>query len=923
MASTGPQQSSYDELLERLVDLGTKAFDPSLPGNSREPARQEFDDYVQKAGTVPIIPALNTLIQPNKVPPWLRTEFVRLLATVPLRRYGVRATLEFVFAVHPTTVPGGAAQAASAPGGPRLSKPGEQQKRHNATITQEAMAMASRLLSTPPASVSADEWFAGISPQLMEILDGDHGLELTKVAAYVIGFGILGRRQFGAPGTAGWRSFVEPMLKAIKPGPQEADSLDPAGSDEVVDLSKPSVLVSPADLATGLRRLHHLVVSHPNPGLARRLISPVLLPLWSLTWRGNPQTKESEEDDYFRPAQNLLTIYLKVAGSLGPVYTIIHNLLYNGERNSERLIWAFEELPERKMQIVVPPRQQAFLLAVEEINLPQAEQRGQRLLTLLGSVFTDEEISTIFLDLFGRWVKPGGQKETSFLQTKGEADTGQDPKHLLLENQVLQAMMLKFPERLASQPGHILKLVDEILTQPDGEQQDDEVISVALSLLNMIATTPNFRRSIVNKDLMESIEQALDKLSRHGSGDVSTTAANLALFLKYRDGFEPEDSGPSQTDRQVQDRKTYALAVSYITDSDSPPPVRSEGLNLIQSLVLANSPVLDISAVLVLLSKLLAEDEDYINLRVVRMYTQLADRHPKSVTRELVDRYVDAAELAAVDTRLRFGEALAQVVERLGQTFAGDAARHVCEALLLLAGRRGHRPKTEAKQARDERLRKLKAERGELDDENDADDDDAAAAAELSERQREDNEVLARIVEGWGSKRGAEDVRVRASALSILADAIETNVGGVGSELASSAVDLCLQVLALEPDPEKGILRRSAALLVLAFARALDAARREGRRLGFGLTEESRGDMARVLGYVADTDGDGLVRQHARDVVESLENFRLGMVMPELGEGSGGGGGVPPIARLAGIDLDLRNVGAGNTAARPVIEEVE
>lgn len=706
------------------------------------------------------------------------------------------------------------------------------------------------------------------------------------------------------------------MLKAIRPGPPEIETLNTAGPDGVVDLSKPSVLVSPVDLATGLRRLHHLVVSHPNPGLARRLISPVLLPLWSLTSRGTPETKESDEDDYFRPAQNLLTIYLKVAGSLDPVTTIIRHLLYNGERDSERLLWSFDELPERKMQIVVPPRQQAFRLAGEGINLPQAERRGQKLLALLGSVFTDEEISTVFLDLFSRWVKSSGRKEASILPTKGEGDADLDPTHSLLENQVLQAMMLKFPERLASQPGHILKLVDEILAQPDGEQQDDEVISVALSLLNMIATTPNFRRSMVNKELMESIEQALDKLSRHGSGDVSTTAANLALFLKYRDGFEPEDSPPGQTDRQVQDRKTYALAVSYITDTDSPAPVRSEGLNLIQSLVLANSPVLDISAVLVLLSKLLAEDEDYINLRVVKMYTQLADRHPKSVTRELVDRYVDAAELAAVDTRLRFGEALVQVVERLGQTFAGDVARQVCEALLLLAGRRGHRPKTEAKQARDEKLRRLKAERGELGD-DDGDDD---ADREQSEGQREDNEMLARIVEGWGSKRGAEDVRVRASALSIFANALETNVAGVGPELASSAVDLCLQVLALEPEPEKGILRRSAALLVLAFARALDAARKERRRLGFGLADESRADMVRVLGYVADTDGDGLVRQHARDVVESLENFQLGMVMPEVDEKSGG---VPPIARLAGIQLDLRNVGTGNAATRPVIEEVE
>lgn len=48
MASTGSQKSSYDELLEALVDLGSKAFDPGLPESAREPARQKFEDYVQK-----------------------------------------------------------------------------------------------------------------------------------------------------------------------------------------------------------------------------------------------------------------------------------------------------------------------------------------------------------------------------------------------------------------------------------------------------------------------------------------------------------------------------------------------------------------------------------------------------------------------------------------------------------------------------------------------------------------------------------------------------------------------------------------------------------------------------------------------------------------------------------------------------------
>jgi hypothetical protein len=144
-----------------------------------------------------------------------------------------------------------------------------------------------------------------------------------------------------------------------------------------------------------------LVVSHPNPGLAKRLIGPLILPLWSLTSRKSPDAKKSDEDDYFLPAQNLLTIYLKVAGSLDPITTIIHNLNYSGERNGERLLWSFDELPNRRMQIVIPPQPHALRLAAEEVNLSQAEQRSQRLLNLLGSVFSDEEVSTIFLDLFG------------------------------------------------------------------------------------------------------------------------------------------------------------------------------------------------------------------------------------------------------------------------------------------------------------------------------------------------------------------------------------------------------------------------------------------------------------------------------------------------------------------------------------------
>ena len=46
-----------------------------------------------------------------------------------------------------------------------------------------------------------------------------------------------------------------------------------------------------------------------------------------------------------------------------------------------------------------------------------------------------------------------------------------------------------------------------------------------------------------------------------------------------------------------------------------------------------------------LLSSLLNEDDDYINLTVVRLFTQLASKHPRSTTKEILDHYVDANEV--------------------------------------------------------------------------------------------------------------------------------------------------------------------------------------------------------------------------------------------------------------------------------------
>lgn len=115
---------------------------------------------------------------------------MRTLTLVPLRPGGVRGTMEFVFSVHPSN----SSEAAD---------PTTRQKQ-GASITHEAVAMATRLLSSVPASMTPQAWFEGISGQLFHLMDGQDGPDLARTAAQIVGFGILGKRQLGAPGMCPW-----------------------------------------------------------------------------------------------------------------------------------------------------------------------------------------------------------------------------------------------------------------------------------------------------------------------------------------------------------------------------------------------------------------------------------------------------------------------------------------------------------------------------------------------------------------------------------------------------------------------------------------------------------------------------------------------------------------------------------------------
>ncbi|KZL82692.1 protein required for cell [Colletotrichum incanum] len=898
METDTPGTDRQSKLADEVLNAGKRAFDPSADATSREAARKEFQHLIDGNGSWNLLPVLNALIKPNVVPTWLRPELMNILTLIPLRPDGVRGTMEFIFSVHPSSTL-------------KASEAATPQKR-GANITQEAMAVVTRIITSPPAIVSPKDWFSKIAPQLIVLLDGNEGAELSTAAAQIIMFGVLGRKQFGAPGSPGWNAFVEPLLRNLNPSRKAtgvAAHNQPEGS-EVVDLSDKAVLVSADDLFVTLRRMSSLINSTPYPAQTKRMLDPVLLQLWAISCqsKGNQQIEER----YSKPARSLLHTFLRLSVSVSKLQLVIENLLYQGELVKAPR-WRYQPTSDNCLQISAVPLGHG--LRLPELDWNEIQIRSESLMRLMTASCTPEEISSFFLELLGRWLQSTtSAKKTEVLLQAEDSQPGNEITQLL-KITVLQKMLERIPDKLVSRVTQVYDLACQILDPISIQDQPDDIIAVALSLLNLVITAPNFKKSNLKAELLQNLETSLDILSKAGRSEVSPTAKNLSLLLRYREAIDPAEEGAFvPTDRQIEDRRTYKLALEYITQADNPPPIRSEGLNLISGLVASNSTVLDVQATLVLLSSLLQDSEDFINLRVVKLFTQLASKHPKATTQELLEHYLDAKETSTTDVRLRFGEALVQVIERLGETFVDDVAKRVSETLLSIAGRRGHRPKTEAKQAREQRLQDMKKKQAEDAWGGDVPD----LSDDLTDEEQAKNEILTQIVEGWESKRGSEDVRMRASALSIFSAGLETNISGIGPDLVSIAVDLCINVLALEREIEKGIIRRAAILVVLGFVKALDAAKQSGRRLGFGLTDQSREDITRTLKYVAVTDNDGLVQQHARDVIESLEAWQLSSMIP-----SGISAVEPSISRLAGLTIDQdRSLPSINTK-RPRIEEIE
>ena len=329
----------------------------------------------------------------------------------------------------------------------------------------------------------------------------------------------------------------------------------------------------------------------------------------------------------------------------------------------------------------------------------------------------------------------------------------------------------------------------------------------------------------------------------------------------------------------------------------------------------------------------------------------LASRHPRTAVKTLVDRYSDKNEEETLDQRLRIGEALLRTVQELGNALVGETAAILANSMISVAGRRGRKP--EAKKAREKKLREEEKSKATTPENSispqknepsskSQQDEDMDSEAEDPEKAAHAAGILDAWAAGAASDDEPEDLRIRSSAISILASAIETNIAGVGQSIAAASIDLALSTLTLEPGPESAILRRAAVILILDLVKAIDSARESGTNLGFGFgigaSSGSAGsggpnianidDVLRVLRFVESRETDSIVRGHIRTLIESLDNWVEKALMWGIGAHAEGRMDTEPrfeidSERLAGLDVQPLAGRNREKGRGPLVEEIE
>ena len=900
---------------------------------------------------------------------------------------------------------------------PTLGNEPQDQESSGTRFTVQGIMHISKLLSSVPRDMQPEPYFSALAPQLLTLLNGDDP-DLRRTAAYVIGNGILSKRAYGAPGAIGHALFVEPIYRALTAEIYETSDVK---EEHLVNRQKPTqhnvevglqdqVLVDESTVYLAIERLSALTLQHPNPGLVKRLVHPVLLPLWGLACFSLEQQLLAVHEK----SMNLLQTFFSISGGMGPLQKLSDNLLWDGGS-----LWTYARGQGGGVALKRRDTSDSNQLNIVQL-MDSLDQRAELFVRLLSSdPKSEEHTSDIFLSVSQDWLVPPSpsQKSSDQLTTALEGDERGGVVRRAVSAKLAEKLLYSFKDTLSRHPLSILALIRQIIDgeldraksrklkekgnrpgmvslsslanivpkgedgrtpgTPTDEDSSEELFSTVVSLLSTILASPEFSVSQDVKPVLENIKSALEQLLPYLPPSLSKPGTTASMLLEIQ-LYSPEQqlhSGSQQTPPEFSDLDAHRQALANL-NSDLP-PIQAEGLSLLSDLINKSSPILDIPSTLTLLLSIITEpvsdsasNEEFVYLNVIKLIGVLASRHPRTVVKTLVKRYADRNEEIGLDQRLKIGESLLRTVQDLGEALAGETAKILGEGMISVAGRRGRKPQAQKhrKEQREkeerQRQRENKSEQqrpsGLSNQEGlfsaSATSNIPQEAAEFHDNEDSDTETpeqavysrstLAAWIAGADADEEADDLRARTSAISILGTAVETNLTGLGPSIASSAVDLALSTIVLEPAPESAIIRRASLVLLLDILKALDTSRERrsvALNFGFSLSDDrssSNGTatgkdsgistignlphILRTLKYVEGRETDGTALGHIRVLIDSFEAWAERSLLWGIGvrdEQHEAEQRLELGDRIAGLSVDPLH--GKDTSGRPRIEEIE
>lgn len=881
-------QRIFPDVLSGLAEL---SFSPHLDKDVHDEFLPMYDKLLIKTPISRLLPVFTALLQQD-VPDWWKPRLAQDLTMIPLRPHGVRHTIEFLalsYLSKNSQVP----QDAS----------GSQTK---LPLPLESITQTARLLSAVPIEMTQNEWFNGLAPQLLALLDGSEGKELSRAAGQIIAGGILNKKSTGAPRTVGWELFAKPLLESICPGEKEGG--------ELCESTVGQVLVDEKRLRLALSRLATITSSYSHSGLLKRLVGPIILPLWGLTTYSS--SRPSLDKGWSELPRAIILRYLALACEAPRIALISDNIFWGGES-----AWTYAPGSQGGIEIRMRPQASKHAGDMEGLfgRIASVEKYVGILVALLREADIEDALAgAIFIQSTKKWLSPHSQTTPSLTV---EPDT--DPLSALVAAKLSESLATHFKEKFARSPQHVVELMGQLLqnfasehrnrikglensNRPSreilkrlthrspaiydeaGDVNSEDLVSFAISILSTLLSSPDFKRTPQIADIIEAMLPSIRYLANtnHNLPLITNAATNLLQLV------QPTSVSSTAPDPQLQHRVTLQNALEDLASPE--PPIHVWALSTIRRLVEdpVAFPIIDVPSLThALLSTSVADAESYVHTASVPVVVSLAVRASNPTIRILVEAFTDTDERSlglkkereveeALDFRLRVGEILDNFLaeDAFWDASTGVGAKYasvklIVEAILSVASRRGRRKQTLGKRDERTRMEQRQQEEGEaawggpIPNLLDPAADDVAEQAE--------RDALFKVVQGWEDTGLEEDVRVRTSAMSVLRSVMERRLGMLGQVAVDAALQMVLLIVTMETSEAKGILRRAAVLVIMGLLKGMDGMLEDGRESAAGLGLKQMEEVERVMQWATEEDTDGLVRDHAGSVVEGMETWRM------------------------------------------------